>query len=228
MTQKLTDYLQQVDNYLIVLKDCSIFLSFDDYTINENLIINEQDKTIWVKSLLTKITFDEGLSFEILLDYSVNLFIDKYYKRIPKEGLILYYSKDSNFLETTLETENVKKQVLYIERLLGGREIYKDVPHLLMKLFAIYQGSNLDLVHLEVLLSNVLRDRADPTQPARLGHAFDPILTNIKNTIFKQNTFFSSLNFENVNKAISNGLIQSDENKEKSILEKVLLSEILD
>jgi len=60
-----------------------------------------------------------------------------------------------------------------------------------------------------------------------LGKTFDPKLINIKDIVFRQNTFLSSLNFENINKAIATSLISDDVGKDKTILEKTLINEII-
>ena len=75
-------------------------------------------------------------------------------------------------------------------------------------------------MHLEVLLSQALRDKARPGIPARLGTKWDPIMMNIKDIVFNT-SFMQGLAFENIGKAISTGLI-SEKPREESILEKVM------
>jgi hypothetical protein len=80
------------------------------------------------------------------------------------------------------------------------------------------------LVHFEVLISQVLRDRKNPILPARLGKVWDPQMMNIKNAIFSSG-FIQGLAFENVNKAIETGLISEGE-LEPSILGKLITGEV--
>jgi hypothetical protein len=198
----------------------------EDYKLGDNISINEEDSIVWVKNLISEINFEDGVSFDLILDYAVNLFIEKI-SRIGREEIILHYSSESNLLETTLETEDIKKQALYVERLLGGRELFKDVNHLLLKIYSIFKPySNADLVHLEILLSNCLRDKNNLSLPARLSKVYNPILINIKEAIFRSG-FLQALNFENINKAITNSLVLDEPDREQTILEKLLLNEVI-
>ena len=113
--------------------------------------------------------------------------------------------------------------------MIGGREIVKDASHLFRKLFRVYTvqaKSTMDCVHLEVLVSQSLRDTEKPRYPARLGKTWNPTLVNIKSTIFSEG-FVQALAFENINKAINEGLI-SEEREEESILEKVMTGNIVE
>ena len=89
----------------------------------------------------------------------------------------------------------------------------------------VYGGgvSDLDLVHFEVLISQVLRDRKNQSLPARLGRVWDPVMMNIKNVVFSSG-FVQGLAFENVNKAIEVGLI-TEEDVEESVLGKLVTGE---
>ena len=78
----------------------------------------------------------------------------------------------------------------------------------------------MDSVHLEVLLSQVLRDKANLSMPARLAKKWDPVMLNIKQVVFKT-SFIQGLAFENINEAVRTGLI-NEEPEEPSVLEKVL------
>ena len=84
----------------------------------------------------------------------------------------------------------------------------------------------MDSVHLEILLSQCLRDRANINLPARLGKKWDPMLVNIKKVVFSSG-FVQGLAFENVNEAIKTGLV-SDDIMEPSIIEKILTGELVE
>ena len=95
-----------------------------------------------------------------------------------------------------------------------------------MKLLKIYGPlSKMDLVHLEILLSQCLRDRSNPANPARLGKTWDPVMVNIKKNIFNT-SFVQGLAFENVGLASKTGLI-SEEVPEQSISERILTGELV-
>ena len=217
----LSNYLEQVDNQLIAIQPCKITLDITNYELNENIQIYEDH--IWVSSLISKIEF-EDLIFSLILDYSVELQTQK--EIDINEGIELEYEKDSIILIISMASEGIKKQAQFIERLLGGREIYKDVNHLLKKIYTLYNKSGMDLVHLEVLASQCLRDKKNLSIPARLGKPWDPVMVNIKDIIFNSG-FLQGLAFENINKSIEVGLTSGEE-LEPSILERVLTGEVVE
>jgi hypothetical protein len=148
-------------------------------------------------------------------------------EQVGKDFYKLHFKKNSTILETSLEHEDMKKQVQYTQRLLSGREIFKDANHLFIKLFRIYGPlRNADTVHLEVLISQVLRDKNHLEIPARLAKRWDPVLINMKQVVFKT-SFIQGLAFENINESIRTGLI-TEEPEEASILEQVLTGTLVE
>lgn len=213
-------YLHQEESNLVVLKPCKISINLDNYIKGKNIVINENN--IWLKSLVAKIEFDD-LIFSIILDYPVEI---QYPELNSKEKIIeLEYEKNATLLSVTAGADQMSEQVRYMARLLGGREIYKDVDHLFKKIYTLYGPlSDMDLVHLEVLLSQCLRDQEKPQQPARLGKDWKPIILNIKQVVFNT-SFVQGLAFENINEAIRVGLI-AEEKQDPSIIEKILTGEL--
>jgi hypothetical protein len=224
MSSSISKYLKQTGNTLYCLKDCKVTLDLTDYIIGDNIIINEDETKIDVRGLMCQIEFDD-LIFNIVLDYGVELQYTEM-EHIKKEKIIIPYKNGEAILEVSLERQELKEQALYVQRLLAGREIFKDVDHLLMKLLKIYGPlSGMDLVHLEVLLSQCLRDRSNPAYAARLGRTWDPVMVNIKKNIFNT-SFIQGLAFENVGLAIKTGLV-SEEVPDQSIIEKILTGELV-
>jgi len=215
---KLSRYLKQTENQLVCLKSCKITINLSNYTKGDDFEVYPD--YIWLKSLVVRIEFSD-LIFNLILDYPVRLQIQKMIE-VGKEFIELDYESYATVLEVPLETSEVQQQVQYVERLLGGREVHKDVDHLFRKLLNVYKPpiANMDLVHLEVLLSQCLRDRTTPSLPARVSRTWDPVMMNIKDVVFNT-SFIQGLGFENINKAIQTGLI-SEETPDTSIIEKVL------
>lgn len=218
---KISEYLQQEENNLICISDCIVTIDVTNYIKGDTILIEES--TIWVKQLMAKIEFGNVL-FNLILDYGIRLNIQEI-KEI-ENSITLKYTKNSIVLYADIEAVEIKQQVLYIERLLGGRVIFKDVDHLFRKLYSVYGPitSGMDLVHIEVLLSQCLRDQDDTTQPARVGKKWDPIMMNIKNIVFHSG-FINSVAFENINKAITTGLT-SEKELPASVLERVVTGEL--
>jgi hypothetical protein len=221
---KINRYLQQSDDKLIAARPCRLTIEMSDYHLSDTLQVKEQDSIIWVKTLISKIEF-EDIVFNIMLDYPVELQTPNI-ESMDKERIILNYLKEDIILTIPFTTVEIKEQVNYVKRLLGGREMYKDPAHLLKKLYNVYgEISDLDLVHLEIMGSQVLRDKKDHSKPARLGSTWDPVMANIKTDVFNT-SFIQGLAFENVGKAIDTGLTTS-QSTDPSILEKVVTGELV-
>lgn len=217
--------LSQVESTLSCNQDCTITITVSDYPLPGDLKFNEEKTVLSAKGLVCKIEFPDFL-FNIILDYPVDLQAYEY-EQVGKEFIKLFYKKNSTILEVPMSTEETKEQIQYVERLLGGREIYKDANHLFLKIYKVYGGlRDMDIVHLEVLLSQALRDKKNPSIPARLGQRWDPTMMNIKQIVFKT-SFVQGLAFENINEAIKTGLI-TDEGGEPSILEKVFTGALVE
>jgi len=219
---KITNYLKQDGSLLVAQKPFTMTIDLSNYT-TENIRQELENNIIWVKSLLSKAEFSDTI-FDIVLDYPVNISV---YGEpdITKEFIKLNFEQNSTILEVSTEAAESKVSISYVERVIGGKEILKDASHLYRKLMAVYgPQSNMDSVHMEILCSQVLRDKDNPHIPARLGKVWNPVIMNLKKVIFSEG-FINSLAFENINEAIKVGLI-SDEEKEPSVIERVMTGNI--
>ncbi len=217
--------LSQIENTLSCNQDCTITVTKSDYPLPGDLVFSDDKTNLKAKGVVCKIEFPNDI-FNIILDYSIEFQLYEY-EQIGKEIIKLEYKKNSTILEVPLQTEETKEQIQYVTRLLGGREIYKDANHLFLKLFKVYGTlRDMDTVHMEVLLSQALRDKKNPSIPARLGSRWDPTMINIKQIVFKT-SFIQGLAFENINEAIKTGLI-TEEGGDPSILEKVLTGTLVE
>jgi len=219
----ISSYLRQDEDKLIALKPCTVTVDLSGYKNNDNIQINENN--VWVNHFLSRIEFDD-IIFNLILDYPINLQKINM-EKVGKTQLIFHYIANDTIIEVPLETTEIKEQVNYVNRLLGGKVVYKDPGHLITKIMKVYGGgvSDLDLVHFEVLVSQVLRDRKNHAIPARLSKTWDPIMMNIKSTVFESG-FIQGLAFENINKAIETGLITEDM-VEPSLLGNLLTGELI-
>lgn len=217
----INQYLKQVENELFTLKPCTIYIERNDYSEGDEYVPGDTED--WFKTLVSKIIFDDEFSFNLILDYSINIIAAD--KEDSDEFIIYHFKADDKILEVGLQTTVMTQQMAYVERLLGGRELTKDVNHLYRRLKKVYSGdANVNSVHLELLLSQCLRSKKDPQLPARLTKPFDPVMINIKQIVFNSG-FMQGLCFENINNAINVGLT-TDDKLEPSILERVLTGKI--
>ncbi len=221
----IKSYLDQHDSYLITKKPCELIIDLLNYKIDDNLLIKEDDNIVYLDQVITRIEYADT-SFNIVLDYGADVFFnpDNYLKE--EDYIKIEYKSGDTILQTRLDVENIGETIKYTERLLGGKILFKDISHLYNKLYKVFGPvSDADSVHLEVLLSQVLRSKKDPSLPARMVDPFDPTMINIKDVSFK-NSFLSGLMFENIGKAINQGLISEDQ-VPPSILERLFTGDLV-
>lgn len=222
MAKKIGNYLKQEEAFLVTLKPLVLTIDLSNY---DSTNMRQEDNKIWVKSLLSKAEFSDAM-FDIVLDYAIFLNVYKE-EKVGKEAIKLFYDANTVILEVSTEAAESKVQISYVERLIGGKEILKDASHLYRKLLAVYGPlSGMDSVHLEILESQVLRDKNNIQKPARLASKWDPVLVNLKKVVFSEG-FINGLAFENVNAAIKTGLI-SEEKAEPSIIERVMTGSLVE
>ena len=223
---KLSDYINQKNENVYALKNCTLSIKIETYNINNSLNINESDEIITLPSLIAILHFDRNF-INVTLDYPVIIHMNSTYQKTDEEINISYKTGELIFEVTNEDTGDLGSAMAYIDRLIGGREILKDELHLFKKIYDVYSDiSSMDLVHIEVLTSQVLRYAKDISIPARLGSTWDPTLVNLKETVFNEG-LVQGLAFENVGKAISNGLVNEQE-KKASVLEQVLAGELVE
>jgi DNA-directed RNA polymerase beta' subunit len=219
--EKLKGYITQVEDKLVAEKQCQLSIDKETYSIDDSIQIKQGE--VWLNHLIARVEFQD-LMFNIMLDYPVE--IQKINMTEDIDRYIFDFHPNDTILSTPLQTTDMKAQVNYIQRLLGGRVVYKDPSHLISKILKVYGGkvSDLDLVHFEVLCSQVLRDKSTPALPARLGRTWDPVMMNIKQSVFAT-SFLQGLAFENVNKAIEVGLISGDVVPD-SFFERIIIGDL--
>jgi len=224
---QLKAYFEQTDTILYTKRPMKITIDLGGYRTNDNIQYPDNAKSefpgVWLNHVVAQVEFSD-LVFDLALDYAVVLKGD--YKKGSKR-LVVEYKANEPVLDVPTTAVEIKEQVNYIKRLLGGKMVYKDPSHLLMKIFKVYGPvSDLDLVHMEVLASQVLRDKSNPAIPARLGKTWNPTMANVKENVFST-SFLQGAAFENISKAIQVGLIEKAEFDQPTIFEKLITGEDL-
>jgi hypothetical protein len=216
---QLKAYLEQTDTILYTKKPLQIRVGLDGYRKGDNLMFG--DEGVELNHLVAQAEFDD-LIFSMALDYAIILKGDYETK---DNSLIFTYNPNEPVLDVPTKAVEIKEQVNYIKRLLGGKMVYKDPSHLLMKIFKVYGPvSDLDLVHLEVMASQVLRDKSNPAIPARLARNWNPVMANVKENVFST-SFLQGAAFENMGKAIQVGLTEAPEFEQLTVFERIITGE---
>lgn len=221
---KLSNYLKQDNNIIINLRDCELVIDKQNYDFESDIVFDDIGIELWVKYLISKVTFDDDTSFDIILDYPVNFYLHDVKREDSK--IILYFPSNSMMFRVSMENDDIKAKAAFIERIASGREVFKDPKRVLLKIYNSYKEvSDMDLVHLETFVSNIFRYSKDLSKPARLGDEWDPVLINMKDIVFRSG-FLQGLAFENLRKALEEGLT-SHVYDEPTILERVLTGNII-
>ena len=221
-----SEIFEQRDRGLYVKKQCKLHIDMSYYA--DNSMLNFTEDGLYLKSLIAKVETPDGKFFDFVLDYEVNVFFNETVDK-NAEILTLNYSDGDLMLETTVTFDDIQNQVRYLERLIGGRELLKDPEHLFKKILNMYSPPNasFDTVHIEVLCSQVFRNKDDVQILARLKEPYDPVMINMKKVIFSEG-FLLGMSFENINESIRSGLIYEQDTESKSVLERVVTGELVE
>lgn len=159
------------------------------------------------------------------IEMPVDLVITKDFSENENEIVIIYGKGDRifNIKYFKIAPEEVAQK---IDKLVAGKSPWETPEDLLKKLHDnLSQFGPYDMTHIEVILSNILRNKTDPMIPARLKEPYDPVTFSIK-TLPSVLSWSLGIAFENFSKALTYGLISKDPGNLSSI-EKVLYGEPL-
>ena len=222
----LNNYISVKENQLITKHDCKIQINVSElnFSSDGDYFYNEDSKKLVFNNLIAEYHSNDT-TFPLLYDYTIDFDI-VHVKFQDKEQIILEFVKGETLLTAPLEDTAMTALSRYLDRLIGGRIPFFNVEHLFSKIYQQYKDlSGLPLIAYEVLLSQILRYKKDIQYPARLGKEWDPILINMRKTIFNEG-FIQGMAFENINEAIRTGLTK-DTSDDLNILERVFTGEEL-
>lgn len=136
--------------------------------------------------------------------------------------ITITFNKGDKICWTRAEREDYQMLAREFDTYCGGKSVFTSPENLYKKFFRKFSHTgNYDTVHLEVVVSNVLRSSADPQKPARLVEPYSYTTFSIKklpNII----SYRLGLAFENFGSALRYGLISKGE-LEPSPIEKVMI-----
>lgn len=204
---KITEFSPFLDikkNEIYAKKLCTIIINREDYDDIPDMLIDAEDKYILPGIIEIIIGSEKKLDNTITLpfNYKVNLVkpsdLDVDGKIITlryEPGELMIYAK---YIENKIDPS-------VIDKLFEGRHKFLSTPETLLNSLREHL-STLDIVHLEVVISNMFRDKKDTTKPARLTDYKNYVIIGQKQIPFID-SWLSGLIFENINKSIENGLI---------------------
>ncbi len=215
-----------IDDNKLLLKNgkCRIVISKEFYKDKKD--INIDDKKIMHLSYgyftLSTSTYSSEPTIDNKIDIDLNSCSDVVEN--DKEWSLVF-DKPNSLIFVCVPTPNVfSNQVKLVDSLFSGHQPYKNADHFLMKVYDMYVNGfkcGADMVHFETLVSNLLRDKGNPSYPARLNpKTYQPTSVSL-NSIPKLESWLQAFAFQDPKEAITTGLLYSRPNDE-TILEKLI------
>jgi len=161
-------------------------------------------------------TADATIDNKIAIDLRDKVFLEH-------NGIISIKFKKGSVVFDCLPTPQVfSEKIKIINATFSGKTPWRNADHFCMKLYDIYTDLNkrADMIHFEILASNLLRDKGNPSYPARLNKNYDPIVKSLK-SIPGMESWLQSFAFENPKQSITTGLVYTRPGDE-TILEKLI------
>jgi len=215
---KQDDFIMRSNSQLMIMKiDSNIYKG--RYDISKE-IINDDIITLPVGHFELDA---DGVTLPITIEKSTKVFVID--KEINEGVVVLTYGKGDPMFELGTHILSAQETARMIDQYIGGKSPWKDPTALFTKFFKLLSPyGGWDTVHLEVIISAILRNKKNPQHPARIVHPYDPVTYSIKKLPGVM-SWPLGVAFENFGSAITRGLI-SDRAPESAI-EKVLFGEPL-
>ena len=224
---------KQKDQVLSILKqkNSDVFsLEKGKIIINPDLYLEEKkDIVIEEKGINLKYGYFDLKIGDIKIEVTIDspIVIPAEGKAIDMEGrnVVVTFPEKSLIFSVPPTTEAFSEQVKLITSMLSGKQPWRSSDHFTMKLNDFYQNLRaIDMIHIEILASNLLRDKGNPSYPARLNKNYQATIGSLKG-IPALESWLQSLNFENINKSITQGLVY-DRPEQETILERIVTGDL--
>ncbi len=222
LESSIKSMVKQVENDLITLSNATTIV------VDKNIYVDKYQleyKPGIVKLPLGYFTLNIGnISIPVTSEKPALLYKNDSYVETDKTITISYNAGDKMlyFEPFQLKAEKIAQ---HIDVLVGGQSPWTTPESLYMKFYTTLEHfSNWDSVHLEVIISSILRNKENPQIPARLKEPYEPSTHSIKN-LPSLISWPLGLAFENFSKSITYGMIS--DRADPSQIEKVIFGEPL-
>ncbi len=211
-------------NLLFNIKETEIYSKVDDLIVEINK--NEYDDNTLIElhnryevpGLLNVMHKDSFISLPF--NFDINLMKPELIETKGK-SILLRYNKGDLVIEKDKYISGLSFSV--ISKILDGNVKYIKTPEQLTDMLKEEFGDGLDSVHIELIVSNMFRDRVNNKLPGRLTNYKDCVIIGNKQLSFTD-SWHRGLLLENVNKSIVTGLVDDNEVKtELNDIEKLII-----
>jgi len=159
---------------------------------------------------------------EVTIDNKIE--IDLKDKKITESDNIIRieFSANSEVFHCLPTPDAFSEKIKIFDSLFSGRSPWRNADHYCLKIYNLYVGlgTDADMIHFEILASNLLRDKGNPSYPARLNRKYNPMVGSLK-SLPGLESWLQALSFENPKQSITTGLMY-DRPSSETILEKLV------
>jgi len=211
------------DNKLVTTNQkCRVVVDKRYYQDKKDLYVDEQNVLRMTFGYFTISTGSYDIDVTIDNKIAINLANCQVTENDQEYSLV--FDKPNVIIFEAVPTPDIFSEVVkMVDGLMSGRQPYKNADHLCKKIYEIYksQGAGCDMVHFEVLVSNLLRDKNNPSYPARLNpREYNPTSVSL-NSISKLESWLQAFEFQDPKEAITTGLLYP-RSTDETILEKLV------
>ena len=210
-----------VDNKLVNLQNCRVIIDKKYYKDKKDLYTDDQNV---LRMSFGYFTINAGYDIDVTIDNKIAINLANCQVTETDDSYSLVFNKPNVIVFEAVPTPDIFSQIVkMVDGLMSGRQPYKNADHLCKKIYDIYnsQGAGCDMVHFEVLVSNILRDKSNPSYPARLNpKEYNPTSVSL-NSISKLESWLQAFEFQDPKEAITTGLLYPRPTNE-TILEKLV------
>jgi len=175
--------------------------------VNKKDIIVEADNNITIPFTDMIVKYNDK-EYRFIANINITIMSDKIVE-FNKKYIKLQVNAHDKIFQVGIVQDNFAMGISALLRQINKTEEVKSLLYVFNNLFDIYKDiSSLDIVHLEILLSQILRYKKQKRIPARLAKEWEPYKVGLKNVVYLDNWKMGML-FENMEKSITNGLVSS-------------------
>jgi len=167
---------------------------------------------------MINVEFDNAI-FGLPFNFNVDLF--KPQNTTQKGKLFTFiYNKKELIMSKDKYIKSLNPEL--VSKLLDGTVKYIKDETLLLKSL-VTEMPKMDLIHLELLVSIIFRNKKDLNSPARLSGYKSTQIVGVKDLPFITGSFISKLGFQDLNKAIKLSLIDENIDKPLSPIDRIMV-----